>query len=959
MENIKFKVIPDIFDGGKISSFEGCIKNGKCNFKLSLKLDENCYIKNKTNCTIKIGEFKMSFKIKFIYPDFEPFSDHYYLYFGIEGKTNVQNNWKSLKRNEKTEIYVTPFNYHNIEILLKNIKNNENVALHEIDQTGNIKASKKYCKKYQAGFFSTDYPTFSITYKNVWYPLIKNERLLRDYEELYFDDYNWKEIKAQFLANNEKFLEKIKKIQNSYNEIQALEEYSEPNRSDSFYKDCEYIIKKNIISIVNSFKDKIIRNHNDYYNQTDITFDILCYYIIMQQGSEKIYHLHKSLPDSIKNYLSSDYNNYINCIKMNAKFEKDLNLYNYLLKLYNKFIVQEKQIKVTDKKIIIFVPNILEEQKKLLFNYYSINLNENFETTPKILLNYERLIKESKKQKSKEIVSNKFLIIGNNCKPVNFDEKPKLDKEIEEPFKLNIDNSINIYLPDINLSDYKDHISLSGYCDLFYKFIICSRILPVYIQIANISKNEENKKKAKNYFEILFSVNKKKILNDNSFISEKSNEFVISFEDMIVKLKDAGIIFPKIIELNSIKKTINKNSFIKLPEKMEPIKRKDEWENKKLAEQKREQETQKILNKKIEINNLKSDNLRNIDLNDLNLSTIKQNEEQVNSISMEASLLNNIQKIDIEGRELKFDDLLDDLNKDDDISLFDIDFSDDKKKEEQKIVFLSSEINKENIINTTTKENFESLEKKFNEDFILKCVINKMKNIVNENDLILEYELLKSGIQGYVPNKENLYHIIDSQLKPDEKLQISDIIENSRYLTSSIMAKVSQINYNDGAEEIMFDKIEANILIDLARTISNENRFFNMLMICGLATALFYLNIPYSLFLIGDSNMKVRIKSVDEPHSELILQKLYDCCFIKRNLTELATCLKYLIDNYPAKDESINRVYYIFTDGFDYELKKYKAWQAKIFNDKKNSFSFIITKSYVLEKPSNIEYKNI
>ena len=119
MENIKFKVIPDIFDGGKISSFEGCFKNGKCNFKLSLRLDENCYIKNKTNCTIKIGEFKMSFKIKFIYPDFEPFSDHYYLYFGIEGKTNVQNNWKSLERNEKTEIYVTPFNYRNIEILLK------------------------------------------------------------------------------------------------------------------------------------------------------------------------------------------------------------------------------------------------------------------------------------------------------------------------------------------------------------------------------------------------------------------------------------------------------------------------------------------------------------------------------------------------------------------------------------------------------------------------------------------------------------------------------------------------------------------------------------------------------------------------------------------------------------------------------------------------------------------------
>ena len=247
-------------------------------------------------------------------------------------------------------------------------------------------------------------------------------------------------------------------------------------------------------------------------------------------------------------------------------------------------------------------------------------------------------------------------------------------------------------------------------------------------------------------------------------------------------------------------------------------------------------------------------------------------------------------------------------------------------------------------------------EKKFNEDYALKYIVDKMKNKVNKNDLIFKYEKLKE-IKGYIPNKNNLYHSIDSEIKINEKLPISELIENSRFLTSKIYATVSQINFNRIDDEILFNKLEANIIFDLARTISNENRYFNMLMISGLANALYSLKIPYTLSIIGDSDMKVRIKDINEPHTELILQKLYDCCFIKRNVTQLPTCLKYFIDNYPPKDESINRVYYIFSNGFDDELKKVKAWQAKIFNDKKNSFSFIFTKSQVLEKPTNLEYK--
>ena len=57
--------------------------------------------------------------------------------------------------------------------------------------------------------------------------------------------------------------------------------------------------------------------------------------------------------------------------------------------------------------------------------------------------------------------------------------------------------------------------------------------------------------------------------NDDSFINEKSKEFNSSFQEMIVKLKNARINFYSNKLLSSIKpKANNINSFIKFPEKL-------------------------------------------------------------------------------------------------------------------------------------------------------------------------------------------------------------------------------------------------------------------------------------------------------------------------------------------------------------------------------------------------------
>ena len=68
---------------------------------------------------------------------------------------------------------------------------------------------------------------------------------------------------------------------------------------------------------------------------------------------------------------------------------------------------------------------------------------------------------------------------------------------------------------------------------------------------------------------------------------------------MIMKLKNAWVNFKSNKLLNDIKLENNsKSSFITPPEKIEPIRQKDEWENKKIMEQKIAFDFQNDLKKK-------------------------------------------------------------------------------------------------------------------------------------------------------------------------------------------------------------------------------------------------------------------------------------------------------------------------------------------------------------------------
>ena len=70
----------------------------------------------------------------------------------------------------------------------------------------------------------------------------------------------------------------------------------------------------------------------------------------------------------------------------------------------------------------------------------------------------------------------------------------------------------------------------------------------------------------------------------------------------------------------------------------------------------------------------------------------------------------------------------------------------------------------------------------------------------------------------------------------------------------------------------------------------------------------------------------------------------------------MPACLHYFINKYPPKEETINSVFYFFSNGFDEELRKIEAWKSKIFNDSKYSFNFIFLRSAILNKIQNKAY---
>ena len=124
--------------------------------------------------------------------------------------------------------------------------------------------------------------------------------------------------------------------------------------------------------------------------------------------------------------------------------------------------------------------------------------------------------------------------------------------------------------------------------------------------------------------------------------------------------------------------------------------------------------------KKLEYNNMRAEALKHVD------TTMNNSRVTDNTLILDNNLSNNNQeKYDDneegEDIEAEYFNILDEIEKDDDIAL--IDEGEEKKVEKKNIAFSTSDKGKENPLSKTSREEFENIEKKFNEDYALKYIL--------------------------------------------------------------------------------------------------------------------------------------------------------------------------------------------------------------------------------------------
>ena len=266
--------------------------------------------------------------------------------------------------------------------------------------------------------------------------------------------------------------------------------------------------------------------------------------------------------------------------------------------------------------------------------------------------------------------------------------------------------------------------------------------------------------------------------------------------------------------------------------------------------------------------------------------------------------------------------------------------SPNSKKNNKVFGYYSTENENIKIEENVSRLLFEQSMKNFKEIDEIEEEIKKMKNLDSNQFIKFEH-----NIDGYIPNN------VDKRENIKNNDNLIKLIEESYHLANLFYCSVSdKIKENN----IPLNKIEINIMVDCARIISDEIKYYNMLIVCALSVAFHTLEIPFSLSLVGDQDFKILIKKVDDDYNEDYLQKMLDCIFIHRYKTKYASCFYYAINNFKSKNINLNREYIIISGGIDAELKLIKSWAKSIFNNPQNSFGFI----FVPSKTISNENKN-
>ena len=77
------------------------------------------------------------------------------------------------------------------------------------------------------------------------------------------------------------------------------------------------------------------------------------------------------------------------------------------------------------------------------------------------------------------------------------------------------------------------------------------------------------------------------------------------------------------------------------------------------------------------------------------------------------------------------------------------------------------------------------------------------------------------------------------------------------------------------------------------------------------------MEINYLFPIVGDCQFKVIIKDFNEPHSKIIIKRIFDFITVQRYKTNNASWAKISLDILPVLNENNKRVFYLFTNGIN------------------------------------------
>ena len=909
--------------------------------------------------------------------------------------------WDKIKESNELKnkgIYVCPFghwNFNIVEYTLKNQDNYYNYVLNPLPFTNKrfyisedgIISELEYDKNYNQerafksgvyGFRNDNYALFG-TCENEWYPLIT------DYEDDLFETHIFESLKQKYnyyiqKKSEAKFVEYLKNyFPVTYEDLKKELNYyrkSKQSVNDYLNKILNYINQNFYLDILKRFENL----KKNYFSFAYFA------YLIFEKTKDTLTSFITYLPDCIKIQINSEMTYILNNLDKIEDWDKNkwakLNIekYNLILKLYVIFSKKKSEIENNNSTINLshidlnLINNKVEElQNKLyLYNPNSKQMTK-IDSIGKLAQDIERISQEilkSKEERNKEkeldnntkiesITADKFLIIDDKIKSVDINTLPT--KSINLSDINNKSNSID----EIELEDIiqPNIFSINSLMEYFGSCILKTQMLPAFIRYSFISKKDDQMTKSTNIISELFNLYNVLENHNFSLISPRIEEYQKSFEIMLSKLHNSGVDFSKDTNIKSLLKKLKNNNnnqiqdFIILPEK---DKFKIRTSNFEVDENEPSSSTNintvkknRILYTKIGIKSIQESQVMNLEYENLkptpnpnpNLkphpkklsekkpkkkSSVAQNIPQPKAvISQEIQKVFSLLEEPIDNPQS-----LPALNKP------------DNKNRPNKGFFKKKDDHKKVVI---TGKNFEG--QNFDVEKETNRVIDKMKNI-NKKKLKLDEVTEREGKLDKLFYSDKLKEFLKEPIKINENSIINKLLESSEFLSNRIFLTISQLNL---LHEIPYKNLEVNILLDCARTIGDEEKFFVILQVCALTTVLYSLEIPYLISVVGDSGFKVVIKELEEEHSIENLQKALDCIFIKRCNTNIASCIKTATDKFKTLDENAHRVFYMFTNGLDEEFALFDQWKDRIFVNPNHSFAFIFSKPVTI-KPEQSKF---